>query len=121
MNRRGAAAFTLIEILVAVAIVATVLAAGMRAASTVVDNAQRLNDVTIAQWCADNQLTEMKLLHDFPSEGTSSFSCRQLGQDLKGVLKVQATPNPSFRRVDATVGDSRGYALLTVSTVMSRY
>ena len=113
--------FTLIEVMVAVAIVAVVLAAGSRAGGSVLDNAQRLQDVTFAQWCADNQLTEMKLTHDFPNEGVQNFGCHQFGQDMLGTLKVQGTPNPSFRRVDAIVTDTAGRHLLTVSTVMSRY
>ncbi len=113
--------FTLIEVLVAVAIVAIVLAAGSRAGGTVLANAQRLQDVTFAQWCADNQLTEMKLTHDFPNEGVQNFGCHQFNQDMQGTLKVQGTPNPSFRRVDAVVADMDGHPLLTVSTVMSRY
>jgi len=121
LRQRPARGFTLIEVLVAVAIVATTLAAGLRAAGTLTDNAKRLNDVTLAQWCADNQLTELKLQHQFPNEGRSPFSCRQLGTDFKGSLVVQSTPNPSFRRVDAVVADDAGQPLLTVSTVLSRY
>ena len=119
----GAAArgFTLIEVLVAVAIVAIVLAAGVRAGGTVVDNSQRLRDVTLAQWCVDNQLTEMKLTHEYPNEGEQTFACQQLGTDLQGRMKVQGPLNPSFRRVDVAVTDATGHALLTVSTVVSRY
>ncbi|MFY7917138.1 MAG: type II secretion system minor pseudopilin GspI, partial [Rubrivivax sp.] len=68
MNRNGGLArpggsggFTLVEVLVALAIVAVALAAGMRAAAGVVEGAQRLADITAAQWCADNQLTALKL------------------------------------------------------------
>jgi len=119
--RRASRGFTLIEVLVAVAIVAIVLAAGMRAGGTVVDNSQRLRDVTLAQWCVDNQLTEMKLTHEYPNEGVQSFACQQLGFDLQGAMKVQGTLNPSFRRIDVSVTDATGHSLLTVSTVVSRY
>lgn len=113
--------FTLVEVLVAVAIVALVLAAGSRAGGTVMDNAQRLQDVTLAQWCADNQLSELRLIHEFPNEGVQSFTCSQLGETLNGSMKVQGTPNPSFRRVDVSVLDASGHSLITVSTVMSRF
>jgi len=117
--RRAAAGFTLIEVMVALAIVAIALAAGSRAASSVVNTSQRLNDVVLGQWCADNQLTEMRLLDQLPAVGKTPFSCTQLGREFKGTILVQPTPNPSFRRVDATVADDGGRQLVTISTVMS--
>ena len=113
------AGFTLIEVMVALAIVAIALAAGSRAASSVVDTSQRLNDVVLGQWCADNQLTEMRLLDQLPAVGKTPFSCSELGREFKGTVLVQPTPNPSFRRVDATVSDDGGRQLVTISTVMS--
>ena len=117
--RRATAGFTLIEVMVALAIVAIALAAGSRAASSVVDTSQRLNDVVLGQWCADNQLTEMRLLDQLPAVGKTPFSCSELGREFKGTVLVQPTPNPSFRRVDATVSDDGGRQLVTISTVMS--
>ena len=116
--RPCAAGFTLIEVMVALAIVAIALAAGSRAASSVVDTSQRLSDVVLGQWCADNQLTDMRLLDQMPPIGKTPFSCAQLGRDFKGTLVVRTTPNPSFRRVDATVADTDGRQLVTISTVM---
>lgn len=113
-----AAGFTLIEVMVALAIVAIALAAGSRAASSVVDTSQRLSDVVLGQWCADNQLTDMRLLDQLPPIGKTPFACAQLGRDFKGTLVVKTTPNPSFRRVDATVADTDGRQLVTISTVM---
>jgi general secretion pathway protein I len=111
--------FTLIEVMVALAIVAISLAAGSRAASSVVDTSQRLSDVVLAQWCADNQLTELRLAGQLPAVGKSPFTCVQLGRNFKGEIKVQPTPNPSFRRVDAIVANDDDRELLTISTVMS--
>jgi general secretion pathway protein I len=115
-RRRG---FTLIEVLVAVAIVATALAAGSRAASSVIDTSQRLSDVTLAQWCADNELTELRLTQSFPNIGNTTFTCTQIGRDFKGVVRGQVTPNPSFRRVDVIISDG-DRELLTISTIMRR-
>jgi general secretion pathway protein I len=116
---RAAAGFTLIEVMVALAIVAIALAAGSRAASSVINTSQRLDDVVLGQWCADNQLTEMRLLDQLPAVGKTPFACTQLGREFKGTIVVQPTPNPSFRRVDATVADDSGRELVTISTVMS--
>lgn len=122
MNKRHAASgFTLIEVLVALAIVAVSLGAGIRAAGALTGNAERLGDVSAAQWCADNQLANLKLARQFPGVGDSDFVCEQLGRQYKGQLVVRPTPNPNFRRVDARVADANDQPLLTLSTVLPRY
>jgi general secretion pathway protein I len=118
MNARG---FTLIEVLVALAIVAITLAAGLRAAGALTDNAQRLSDVVLAQWCADNQLANLRLARQLPGIGDADFACQQLGRSFAGKLVTRPTPNPNFRRVDAVLSDADGHVIVSVSTVLSRY
>jgi general secretion pathway protein I len=120
-GRRRAAGFTLIEVLVAMAIVSVTLAAGMRAASALTDNAARLDDVIKAQWCADNQLTNLRLARQLPGVGDADFACEQLGRSYAGKLLTRATPNPNFRRVEAVVSDDAGRVIVTLSTVLARY
>ena len=112
--------FTLIEVMVALAIVAISLAAGSRAASSVVDTSQRLNDVVLAQWCADNELVELRMGGVLPPVGKTPFTCVQMGRTFKGTVKTTSTPNPAFRRVDAIVANEADRELLTISTVMTR-
>ena len=118
---RGARGFTLIEVLVALAIVAVTLGAGIKAAGALTTNAQRLTEVSEAQWCADNQLTALKLARQYPSVGDADFSCEQLGRNYTGKLVTRPTLNPNFRRVDAQVVNADGQPVLALSTVMSRY
>jgi general secretion pathway protein I len=115
--------FTLIEVMVALAIVAITLATGIKAASALGNNAARLADVTAAQWCAENQLTGMKLAQPrlFPSVGDSEFTCEQMGRSYVGKLAVRPTPNPNFRRVDAQIVTESGEPVLTLSTVLPRF
>ena len=104
----------------AIAIAAISLAAGLRAAGVLTDNAGRLADVTAAQWCADNQLTAMRLARAFPGVGDADFRCEQLGRTYEGKLVTRPTPNPNFRRVDAVVLDDAGRVIVSISTVLGR-
>ena len=112
---------TLIEVLVALAIVAITLTAGIKAAGGLTVNAQRMADLTAAQWCAENQLTAIKLGKIYPPVGDSDFTCQQMGRQLPGRLVVRPTPNVNFRRVDAQVLDEAQQPIVKLSTVLSRY
>ncbi|MDQ6684405.1 MAG: type II secretion system minor pseudopilin GspI [Pseudomonadota bacterium] len=122
MTRRptGLRGFTLIEVLVALAIVAVTIGAGIKAAGSLTSNTARLVDVTAAQWCADNRLSALKLAHVFPDVGDGDFSCDQLGRSYAGKLVVRPTPNPNFRRVDARMYSESGDSILTLSTIAGR-
>ena len=93
----------------------------MKAAGALSQHAARLAQMTAAQWCAENQLTEMRLTKLFPGVGESSFSCTQLGRNFSGRMTVQGTPNPNFRRVEAQVFDEDQRPLLTIATIVGRY
>jgi general secretion pathway protein I len=118
--------FTLIEVLVALGIVSLALLAGMRATESLVNNAQRLSDVLLGQVCVENELIKVRLSKVMPNVGDSTFSCEQAGKTMIGKMSVTATPNPSFRRVDAEVfrgekiemGDS---SVIKLSTIVGRF
>ncbi len=113
--------FTLVEVLVALAIVAIALGAGLRASSTLTDNAQRLSEVVAAQWCADNELVNLRLAHQYPGVGDSDFSCEQMGRTFAGSLQMRPTLNPNFRRAEVAVSDDSGHRIVTLRTVLARY
>ena len=97
------AGFTLIEVLVALGIVAIALTAGLKATASLTRNTERQSDVMLAQLCAENELIKLRLAHQMPGVGDSSSSCEQAGQSLLVQTSVRPTPNPNFLRVDAKV------------------
>ena len=116
--------FTLIEVLVALGIVAIALMAGLRSTDALSRNASRQSTQWLAQICAENEFSRLRLSRQVPPVGESSASCLQAGLDLQVNLTVQVTPNPNFRRVDARVVQRLGLEntpLLQLSTVMGRY
>ncbi len=120
MTRR-AAGFTLIEVLVALAIVAIALAAGTQATSALTRNAQRQTDVMLAQLCAENELTKARLARQMPAVGTGTVACTQANVAFTVTVSTTQTLNPNFRRVDVRVRDAAEAPILQVSTVVGRY
>ncbi len=114
--------FTLIEVLVALTIVAVALFAGTQATSALARSSQRQADLLLAQICAENELAKIRLARQMPSVGDTDVSCEQGGRTFGIKLEVRPTPNPSFLRVRTQVSDSeQGYGILQISTVVGRF
>ena len=111
--------FTLIEVLVALAIVAIALAAGLQATTALTNNAQRQSNVLLAHICAENELVKARLSKQMPDIGDSSLTCEQGGRSFPVTVSVLPTPNPSFRRVDAQVFDGES-PVLRLSTIVGK-
>ncbi|RMW97633.1 type II secretion system protein GspI [Allofranklinella schreckenbergeri] len=114
--------FTLVEVLVALAVVAIALAAGTRVAGALLHSAERRQDVLLAQWCAENALVEMRLLArgQLPSIGATRSPCEQAGRRYEVELVTSGTINPSLRRVDARVSTPEHF-VLSLSTLVGRF
>jgi general secretion pathway protein I len=120
-RRAPGGGFTLIEVLVALAIVAIAMAAGLQATSALTSNALRQSSVMLAQICAENELVKARLARRIPDIGDSSESCEQADREFSVQVAVRPTPNPNFRRVDAQIFDEAGSPVLRLSTVVGRY
>jgi len=95
--------FTMIEVLVALAIIAIALAASMRAVGNLAASEADLHDRLLAGWSADNTLAQLRLAHTWPDVGERRFDCSQGNLRLTCTQHVTATPNPIFRRVEVSV------------------
>ena len=83
--------FTLIEVMVALAIVAISLAAGAQAYAQWTDGARLLHERMLATVCLQNQWTKLNLAESLPATGYDDVECLQDGQ----VNKAEAQAPPS--------------------------
>ena len=99
--------FTLIEILVAVAILAVALAATTRAASLTTDGTLETRQRLLATWAAQNRIAELRARRIFPAAAATRLNTEQAGLALVIDETVSDTPNPTIRRVDLAIADAR--------------
>jgi general secretion pathway protein I len=110
--------FTLLEVLVALVIVGTALAASLRAIGSLTQNSTDLRVAMMATWSAENRLMQIRLTREWPPLGKRSFECTQGELPLRCEEEIIATPNPAFRRVQVTVVATDGRRVLMLSQVV---
>jgi len=100
-----ASGFTLIEVLVALFVVATALAALGFAGARALGNQAELEERTLALWAADNQLAETRLQRSF-QPGTTSGRVRIGNRDWRWRRQIQLAPGGQLWRIDVTILDA---------------
>lgn len=91
--------FTLLEVLVALAIFALVAASVLGVSARSLQNAARLEDKTLAMWIADNQLSEMQLATSVPATGNQEGQLAFANRQWQWQSTVENTSEPTMRRV----------------------
>jgi general secretion pathway protein I len=99
-RRRG---FTLLETLVALAVIAIGLSAAMRAIGMATQSTAELKQRQFAEWVALNRLAEIRALKQFPNPGSDEGEALEGNEKFRWRTEVTPTPNPTFRRVDIRV------------------
>ncbi|MDR1708307.1 MAG: type II secretion system minor pseudopilin GspI [Candidatus Accumulibacter sp.] len=100
---KRALGFTLLETLVALAIVGIAMAAALRSTRFAVDTVTELKARTAAGWVAQNLVSELRATRAFPEMGAANGRAVQGRQEFLWRREVGGTPNYSFRRVEIKV------------------
>lgn len=122
MTRHHARGFTLMEMLVAVGVLAIALGAIIGNAARYANSAAGLRDRSIALFVARNRMAEMELSPAWPATGRANEDVEMGGLKWTWRTEVKATPDPNLRRVDVRVekkGDKSGAAFATLSGFIS--
>lgn len=105
--------FTLLEVLIALAIVAMSAGALLGTITSSASNVIYLKDKTLAEWVAMNRLTEIRIARQFPSPGKRTGSAEMGGQrwqweeevaelPIEGMFRIDVRARPTGEAVDDT-------------------
>ena len=127
-DQRG---FTLLEVLVALLVLALSLGAVIQTAGNYTVNQAYLRDRTFAEWVARNQLASVLVAEQWPSIGQKKGEvefpeggAETGGREWRWVMKVTQTPEQDLRRLDIEVfaleADEEEPPLATLSGFMGK-
>lgn len=111
-SARLGAGFTLIEVLVALAILTIALSVVMHSMGQAIDLTANLRDRQVALWVAQNRLVQHQLQRDFPATDTTEGTTEMGGREWRWREQVSATPEAALRRIEIEVRTAGSPALL---------
>ncbi len=110
--------FTLIEVMVALTVLALALAALIEASSLIGRNTAWINDKTFAHWVAMNKMAEYQLQPEWPSTGTNSGDATMGDREWEWDSTINKTEDSDLRRIDIRVrkpGDDKDSSLVLIT------
>lgn len=102
-SQRG---FTLLESLIALAILAIALAAVLRATGAGTNHVDALRLRLLADWVAQNRIALHAGRGDWLPVGSQQGDEVQAGLKFRWDEKISNTPNPAFRRIEISVASA---------------
>ena len=108
--------FTLIEVLIALAVIGISLAAVGGEMVQMLNTANKMQDQTYASWIAHNKIAEMRLQNVVPDTSVTSGEVTYAGRDWAWRAVVSETGVENLYRVDVTVSFPGGEPLLRAIT-----
>ncbi len=115
--------FTLLEVMVALVILAVGMSALVRAAGGNASSAAYLKNKTFAQWVAANKINEIRLEHQWPETGSKSGRVFYAGIEWAWKQQTLNTEDSEVRRIEVSVqqeAERDSAALITLSAFIAK-
>ena len=103
MSRRGAWGFTLLEIMVALAVLALSMGALIKTGTDFTGNQSYLRDRTMTVWVARNVLAQHQLENQWPRVGERKGTLKMGWQEWEWLANISQTEEEQLRRIDVEV------------------
>jgi len=114
--------FTLLEVMVALAVAAIGLGAISKSMTTQVDITDKLKQRTLATWVASNRLAELRMNRQFTASGSQTGEAEMGGQVWRIEEQYGATADPNISSVSIQVLTPQGKNIVaSLSGYLSRY
>jgi general secretion pathway protein I len=94
---------TLLEVMVALFIVAVALGGAIKVMSGAAQNSSRLTSKTFANWVALNKLTDLKIKGEWPKVGEDKGTEEMAGQEWRWVQATIKTEDDNIKRIEMSV------------------
>ena len=95
--------FTLLEVMIALFIVAVALGGVIKVMGNAASNSSRLTSRTFAQWVALNQITKLRINKEWPKFGEAKGEEEMAHQKWKWVQKAVKTEDENIKRIEVSV------------------
>lgn len=118
---RSKMGFTLLEILVALAVLSISLMAALKSTGESIRTSTALKERTLAQWVMVNRVAELELDKTWIELGTTRGKELMAGRTWYWVISTEKTPDPDIRKAEVSVGlEEKSKALVSMVAFLDR-
>ena len=111
--------FTLLEVMVALAVITLGLSAVIKTVTSTTSNTIHIRDKTFAYWVAQNQIAEIELTAGSPSTGFTDGEEMLAGLTWHWTRKIESTEDPDTNRVEVSVRKDKEKSAQNYATLIT--
>jgi len=103
LKRKTNNGFTLLEVMIALFVIAVALGGVIKVMGNAAINSSRLSNKTFAQWVALNRIAKLQIGNQWPKFGTDKGEDEMASQEWRWVQKTIKTSDKNVKRIELSV------------------